>query len=611
MSSTGCGWRRDGVAQDQPRLDRAVPLVQLQAERRVEPGLAAVGQPRHAEGDGARADAAGLDGEAHVLALAHRARVDQARRRHEQHRLRVALAEGREALEVLGQVGAELAARDDRVDPRDGDQVLGRQHRGGVRLERGAERVDLRGGDRAAGGGAVAAVAQQVVRAGVQAAEQVEHRDRAPGAGPLLPVQRDDDGRAVMALGDPARDDADDARVPALAGEHVGGAVAELGDLRLGLEEDPLLGEAPLGVGGVELACDGVGALGVVGEHQLDARVGAVQPAGGVDPRGQPEADHPSVDARRVALGDAHQRAQARPSRHGERGQALAHQAPVLAGQRDTVGDGGERHQVKVDVGLVGVAARGAQQGAGELVDHRRGAQVAAGVAADRRMHDRHGGQRAVGAGLVVVGHHDVHAGGAGGGHLVHGGDRAVGGQEQARPALGQPLDGAHREAVAVLGPAGQEPVAVRAQRTQDPDQDRRRGHAVDVVVAVHRDPRPVADVAEDQRDRLVDPGEARRVVRVLALQKRPCGRRTVEPAPHQHLRERAAHPELTLEAPDVAQPTRRDLEARFHDSRPCQRHRTSRNPPANQGPVPQTTSRYPGVCPFFSAVSLGGQTPA
>ena len=221
----------------------------------------------------------------------------------EQHRLGVGLAEGRQPLEVLGELGAQLAAGDDRVDARDRDEVLGRQHGGRMRLEGRAEGLDLARGDRAARRGAVAAVALKVARAGVQAAEQVEGGDRAAGAGAGLARrlrlgagQRDHHRGPVVALGDPAGDDPDHARVPALAGEHVRGTIAELRGLRLGLEQDPLLGEAPLGVGGVELARDRVRAVSVLGEHQLDAGVGAVQAPGGVDPRRQPEADHPGVD---------------------------------------------------------------------------------------------------------------------------------------------------------------------------------------------------------------------------------------------------------------------------------------------------------------------------
>ena len=51
-------------------------------------------------------------------------------------------------------------------------------------------------------------------------------------------------------------DDADHPGVPALAGEHVGIALAQLGDLRFGLEADAPLDLAPLAVRRIQLACD-------------------------------------------------------------------------------------------------------------------------------------------------------------------------------------------------------------------------------------------------------------------------------------------------------------------------------------------------------------------
>ena len=83
----------------------------------------------------------------------------------------------------------------------------------------------------------------------------------------------------MVALGDPRGDDPDHAGVPALAREHVGRALAELGDLRLGLEQDPRLDVAALGVAASSSRGDRVGARLVVGQQQLDAGVGAVQAA--------------------------------------------------------------------------------------------------------------------------------------------------------------------------------------------------------------------------------------------------------------------------------------------------------------------------------------------
>ena len=127
--------------------------------------VGAVRQPRRAEGDRAGAHAAGLDGEAHVLALPHRARVGQPRGRDEQRDIGVADAERRQQLELLGQRAAELVAGDDGVDALDRHQVGRAEHRlrrAPTNAARNASTSSRR--DRAAGRGAVAAVAEQVAR---------------------------------------------------------------------------------------------------------------------------------------------------------------------------------------------------------------------------------------------------------------------------------------------------------------------------------------------------------------------------------------------------------------------------------------------------------------
>ena len=312
-----------------------------------------------------------------------------------------------------------------------------------MRAERLPERVDAaRAADRHAGRGPVPAVALQVLRARVQPAQQVERRDRAARAGALLAVQRDQHRGAVVALGDPRRDDPDHARVPALGRQHVGVGRRVLGHQRLGLEADPRLHVAALGVHAVELLRDRLRALAVLGEQQLEPGVRAVQPPGRVQPRPQPEADRGRVDEARVHAGDVHQRAQPRLARAAMRAQALAHEPPVLPAQGHDVRHRGERDQVQVLVGQRRVLARRRQQRLGELVGDAGRAQVRARVAVQPRVHERRVRKRAVGARRVVVGHDHVQPERARRRDLVHRGDRAVHRHEQPRAARRQPLHG-------------------------------------------------------------------------------------------------------------------------------------------------------------------------
>ena len=436
----------------------------------------------------------------------------------------------------------ERVAGHDRVDPLDRDEVLGTQHRRGVRDERRAERVDAPARDRQPRRRAVAAVAQQVGARRVEAAEQVERGDRAPRARALVAVERDEHRRPVVALGDPRGDDPDHAGMPAVGGQHerggVGAGGARLGDLPLGLEQDPRLHVAALDVDRVELGGHGAGAVEVRREQQLEPRVGAVQPPGGVDPRRQPEPDRPGVHPARVDARHLHQRLQPGLAGRGEHAQARAHEPAVLPHERDAVGDGGQRDDVEVGVRRGGIHARPLEQRPREHVRHARRTQLRTGVSADARVHDRRVRQPAVGARRVMVGDHDVHARRAGRGDLLHRRDRAVHRDEQPRPARGEPLDGGEREPVAVVDPARQVPVDVGAQRPQRADEHRRRAHAVHVVVAVHGDPRPALHVREDLRGALAQAAERVRRMAHVGVEERPRERGVREPAPHQHLRD-------------------------------------------------------------------------
>ena len=221
-------------------------------------------------------------------------------------------------------------------------------------------------------------------RAGVERGDQVEAGDAPRRAAGDVALDREQDRRPPVALGQPRGGDADDPGMPALAREHQRRCLGQLGRLLaergLGRVGDLALGRPPLGVGPVEVVRDRRRPLGVVGQHQLDAGVGAVEPAGGVDPRGEPEAQRLLVHRLGLDLRDGHQRPHARARRRPHRGEALADEPAVLADQRDEVGDGRERDEVELGRGGVAPApgrlgeprAGGLAQGDRELVGHAR-----------------------------------------------------------------------------------------------------------------------------------------------------------------------------------------------------------------------------------------------
>src|SRR5690606_28515908 len=123
--------------------------------------------------------------------------------------------------------------------------------------EGGAEGLEPLLGELEPGGGAVPAVAQQVLLALTQDGEQVHIGDAAARA-PAAPgaVERDQDGWAVVAFDQARGTDADDPGVPALAPEHERrrlGASRRGGELPLGRGEHLLLRGAALAVGAIKL----------------------------------------------------------------------------------------------------------------------------------------------------------------------------------------------------------------------------------------------------------------------------------------------------------------------------------------------------------------------
>ncbi len=307
----------------------------------------------------------------------------------------------------------------------------------------------------------MAAVAFEMRRGRVQRGEQIEPGDAAPGPGCGLVIERDQHRRAVVSLRDPRGDDPDHAGMPAVRGEHVCAPRACLRDLSLGLPRRSLLERAALGVDQVELGGDLARSLRIVGQQQLECRIGPPQPPGGVDPRSEAEAERAGIERARVGPADRDQRPQAGPGGVRQRREPLAHEPPVLVDQRHQVGDRRERDQLDV----LGGGRR--PERLRELVGDRRAAQPVERIAADSGMDDRAVGQPAVGAGRMVVGDDHIDAGGARGGDLVDGGDRTVDGHDQSGPARGKTLHGVRRKPVAVLEPAREKPADVRRPATR------------------------------------------------------------------------------------------------------------------------------------------------
>ena len=220
-----------------------------------------------------------------------------------------------------------------------------------------AEGGDVCAEEREADGVGVAAEAGEEALGvdGGEGVEEVEAFNGAAGAVGVAVLFREDDGGAAGAVDDAGGEDAEDAAMP------------------LGMAEDDALGWVGTGFGakGEQLELDGFEGGGFAGAAVLvegvellrefcgrgrGSRVrkssttsrGDVHAAGGVDTRGEAEADLVcGGGAVQGDFGDLHEGAEARLNGVGELAQADGDDGAILAGEGDGVGDGGDGDELE------------------------------------------------------------------------------------------------------------------------------------------------------------------------------------------------------------------------------------------------------------------------
>ena len=322
--------------------------------------------------------------------------------------------------------------------------------------------------------------------------------------------------------------------MPRLVPEDVCAPRALLGRPRLDerdrLAEDALLDGLPLAVELLELGREPLRLAGVLGEHELEGDVRPSEPAGGVDPRREPEADGRRVDGRGIDARGLHQRLEPGATRARERPQPGRGERAVLVDERDDVRDRREGDEVERarDRGVLV-----AEEGAGERVDDAGATEVGARIGGGARRDDRAVGERL--GRPVVIRDDDVQAELTGTRDLGHGGDAAVDGDDEVDAVGRELLDRLEREAVALVEAARKAPLDIGAELPQDENADGRRGDPVDVVVAVNTDPLAVGDGLPDplhrdrhvtERQRVVARGPRRRGTRAPRQGRRAHGGR-------------------------------------------------------------------------------------
>jgi len=174
---------------------------------------------------------------------------------HAKHRLRVALPEGLQRLELLHEAVADLSGREPRGDLEFGlGDVAARvsTDRGG---EGGAEFRQVSFIERDADGHRVAPPAGEAFATRTEDGDEVDAVDAAAGAFGGVAFVAEDDAGAVVFARDATGDDADDARVPVFTEKDDAGFGGKLGlDHALGFFGDAALDVLALAVKTLELA---------------------------------------------------------------------------------------------------------------------------------------------------------------------------------------------------------------------------------------------------------------------------------------------------------------------------------------------------------------------
>ena len=248
----------------------------------------------------------------------------------------------------------------------------------------------------------------------------------------------------------------------------------------------------PLAIVPVEFERETIGLRGIVGGKQARTEVAAPDASAGIDARTENEAQMKGRKRRRGGS-EPRQSGEARPFEPFELAQALAHKGAVDAGKRHHIGDRGERDEIELveKVRLVDpVAFEPALSTQGSL--HRdkkqecepRGADIgdARAIVGPVRIHMGEG--RRICLHGVVIEHDRVQAAVAGRFHRVMGGRAAIDGDEQAGAPFPQGADAGGGRAVAFGQPVRHVKKRLALHPMQEPEQQRRRTGAIDIVIA-------------------------------------------------------------------------------------------------------------------------------
>ncbi|OPZ90427.1 MAG: hypothetical protein BWY73_01322 [candidate division TA06 bacterium ADurb.Bin417] len=366
----------------------------------------------------------------------------------------------------------------------------------------------------------MAAVSFQQVLAGLNGFEKVEAGDRPAAALGLAGRDGEDDGRLAVTFGQFAGHDADHAQVPVAASQDQDRLAVQPGVLDGPgcLVEDPAFQLLPFPVVIIQGRGDQAAFLGIAGGKQFQGQVGAVQPAGRVQPGSDDIADRLGADRFRPDSGAGAELAEGGPPAATQLAQSEPGQDAAFALKRGEVGDAAGRHQVQVLLGQgLGLAGRVGRvqrhgQGPGQLEGHADPGEAPEFILAAQLRVDDRDFRRHLFARQVVVGDDDVQPESDGLPDRLGRTAAAVDRYHQRYSAFPGRPQRSEVQPVTFFHPVGQVGLHLQAGSAQEEGEQGGGGDSVGVVITVNQDLFAVADGRFQPFDGRLHPGQFHRV---------------------------------------------------------------------------------------------------